>query len=81
MKKLITILLIAGMFVACEKLCPEYPEPKGVPDDITEYNSSGYESITYIYYCRDGQYQSITWTRTERCGTWSKSKYTSSCIK
>ena len=82
-------LVLMTLFTSCEKdlgeggfLCPKVPNaPYGQPDDTDKYsNSSGYASITYVYYCLNGKYQSITWTRSDKCGVWRKSVYTSSCL-
>ena len=82
MKNLVIILLFS-FFLGCEGglLCPDVPGPKGTPDDTSTYNGSGgYQSVTYTYYCLNGQYQSITWTRVASCAAWEKSVYTSNCI-
>jgi hypothetical protein len=84
MKKLMFILFVSGLLflTSCEKLCPDVPSPKGTPDDISWYSGTGgYESVTYTYYCWNGKYRAITWTRTEKCGSWEKTEFTSSCIK
>ena len=87
MKKLIIILtvLLGTLFLtSCEEggvFCPGVPSPTGTPDDITTYDGGGgYKTVSYTYYCLNGKYRSITWTRTEKCGSWAKSEYTSNCI-
>lgn len=83
MKKLIFILGFLFL-IACEEgslLCPAVPDPPyGKADDTSVYEDGGYKTVTYTYYCYNGKYQAITWTRTEKCGSWSKSTYTSDCI-
>ena len=88
MKK--TLLLLAIIFnltflEGCEEgdlFCPSVPSPTSPPNDtnIYEDESTGYKSVTYIYYCLDGNYQAITWTRTIKCGSWSRSVFKSDCI-
>lgn len=86
MKKIISVLIVLSLIflTSCEEggiFCPSVPSPKGNPDDTSTYDGGGgYKTVTYTYYCLDGKYQSITWTRTEKCSSWEKSTYTSSCI-
>ncbi len=86
MKKIILILIVSSMFflTSCEEdgiFCPSVPSPAGTPDDTTTYDGGGgYKTVSYIYYCWNGKYRSITWTRTQKCGSWTKSEYTSNCI-
>jgi len=85
MKKLIFILItLSFLLISCEEgtlLCPEVPGPPfGTPNDTNIYESGEYKTVTYIYFCYDGKYQAITWTRTVKCGSWTKSTYTSDCI-
>lgn len=68
---------------ACEEgtlLCPAAPGPTGTPNDTDTYESGEYKAVTYTYFCKDGKYQAITWTRTVKCGSWTKSVFTSDCI-
>lgn len=55
--------------------------PYGDPDDRSIYASGDYESVTYTYYCYDGQYRSVTFTRTDACSDYERSDYTSDCIE
>jgi hypothetical protein len=84
MKKLIFMLIaLSFLLVNCEEgsvLCPAVPGPSGTPDDTTTYEDGPYKTVTYIYHCLNGKYQAITWTRTVKCGSWTKSVYTAECI-
>ena len=51
----------------------------GNPDDISEYKSNGYHSITYTYYCAKGRYRSITYVK-KSYGWRRDSEHTSNCI-
>lgn len=79
MKRLILILSMTSLLFACKKECNEPAAPYGRADDVTRYNSSGYNSVTYTYYCRNFKYVSVTYTNTEGC-KWEKSEYTSTGI-
>jgi len=82
MKKLIIISLLIFFLTSCEKICPEVPDPPyGKPDNISWYHDGGYASVTYTYYCYNGKYRAITWTREFKCASWFKSVYISNCIK
>jgi hypothetical protein len=81
MKKAIIIILVAiAMLPSCKKECNFPPAPYGTADDVTEYVSTGYNTITYTYYCYNGRYTSVTYTNTESC-IWEESYYYSTCIK
>ena len=85
MRKLLIIIVFAAL-ISCGKdnlLCPAVPKANPTPDETSVYEdpSSGYKSVAYIYYCLNGKYQIITWTRTERCGNWNESIFTSPCKK
>jgi hypothetical protein len=83
MKKL--LLLIPFVIISlqsCEKGCntSSYPAaPHGTADDVTTYDSDGYRSIDYTYYCLNGQYVSITYSSYQG-DCWEESEFTSSGI-
>jgi hypothetical protein len=81
MKKAIIIILVAiAMLTSCEKECNFPPAPYGTADNVSEYSSAGYNTITYAYYCYNGRYTAVTYTNTEGC-TWDDSYYYSTCIR
>jgi len=82
-KSIILITLCLLILTSCKELiCPDVPPPEGTPDETSTYTGDdGYKSVTYTYYCWNGKYRAITWTRTVKCGSWHKSEYTSDCIK
>jgi hypothetical protein len=80
MKKTIIILIAILTLAACKKECNFPPAPYGTADNVSEYSSTGYNSITYTYYCYNGRYTAVTYTNTESC-IWDKSYYYSNCIK
>lgn len=81
MKKTIIIILVAIiMLPSCKKECKFPPAPYGTADNVSEYSSTGYNSITYTYYCYSGRYTAVTYTNTEGC-VWEDSYYYSNCIK
>lgn len=65
---------------------PETPPPPadfGKPDKVDNYDSGdGYRSVTYIWYCFENHYVSITntWSKHEYSWYWTPSIYTSDCI-
>jgi len=82
MKKLIPLLLLV-FCLSCESsfMCNE-PDPKapyGTPDDVSYYDGAdGYRAITYTYYCKNGQYIAVTYSRLDACTKYEKSEYVSS---
>lgn len=84
MRKMIFVLL-AVFCLSCDSsfTCDE-PDPKapyGTPDDMSVYNGSdGYKSITYTYFCRKGQYVSVTYTRVDLCTMYERSDFVTSGI-
>ncbi len=52
----------------------------GTPDEVSEYESGDYRSITYTYYCVNGRYRSIDFVLTPN-GWEKESEHTSNCIK
>ena len=81
MKKTIIIILVAIiMLPSCKKECNFPPAPYGTADNVSEYSSTGYNSITYTYYSYSGRYTAVTYTNTEGC-VWEDSYYYSNCIK
>ena len=70
-------VLLSLLFVSCMPsiLYPPYPNP----DDVQEYESLGYHSVTYIYKCYQGQYMSFTYVN-EGYGWILESTFTSSGI-
>lgn len=81
MKKAIIIILVAiAILPSCKKECNFPPAPYGTPNDVTEYSSSGYNTITYYYHCYNGRYTAVTYTNTEGC-IWEESYFYSTCIK
>jgi hypothetical protein len=79
-KTIITILVAIIMLPSCKKECNFPPAPYGTADNVSEYSSTGYNSITYTYYCYSGRYTAVTYTNTEGC-VWEDSYYYSNCIK
>ena len=84
MKKLIFVFLIAALFSCDNSFTCDEPDPKppyGTPDDYSVYNGSdGYRSITYTYFCRNGQYIAVTYTRDDACSTFLRDDFTTSGI-
>ena len=84
MIRYISLLLFIGLaFWSCDSLCPDEPDPKyGTNyDDYSTYEGDDcYQSNTYTYYCYNGRYRSVTYTKVECCDSWEESEYTSSCI-
>jgi hypothetical protein len=80
MKKLLALLLVVVLStISCKKECNFPVAPYGSPDDVSEFHSNGYNSITYTYYCRNGRYVSVTYTQDDGC-TFKKSEYTGTGI-
>lgn len=80
-KQLITAaLLVAVAFASCKKECQYPAAPYGTADDVSEFNSGSYSSITYTYYCRYGKYVSVTYTKEDGACSFKKSEYTSTGI-
>jgi|LakMenEpi03Aug12_release.lakeMendotaPanAssembly.Ray.scaffolds.fasta_scaffold3360056_1 hypothetical protein len=73
------IIILVGLLFSCSKECDYPPAPYGTPNDVTEYSSSGYNTITYYYYCYNGRYTAVTYTNTEWC-RWEVSYFYSNCI-
>ena len=73
------IIILLGLLSSCGKECDYPPAPYGTPNDVYEYKSAGYNSITYIYYCYNGSYTSVSYTNTEGC-RWEVSYFYSNCI-
>jgi hypothetical protein len=88
MKKLmmiLTLVVITTLFSGCAIMSNlagiEPPNPTyGHPDDVTNYSSGDFTSITYIYYCHDGVYIAETWNHSGGIGFWERSLYTSAGI-
>lgn len=83
MKKLFIIIsvLFVITIVSCEKCSISWPDaPYGTPDDKNTYINGNYRSITYIYYCYNGKYISVTYTQVDECEKWDKSDFVSSGI-
>lgn len=83
MKKLLFVCIILLGIFSCEILCDDSTPgaPYGTPDDTSVYiGSDGYKSITYTYYCKNGKYISVDYTRIDACSYYKKSEYTSSGI-
>ena len=82
MKNLFKILILPILFISCDCDDDEPNPPYGNDyDDYTTYDGSEcYKSISYIYYCENGRYRNISYTRSECCGVWEESTYTSDCI-
>jgi hypothetical protein len=80
-KQILSAIIIALTFtmVGCKKECNFPVAPYGSPDDVSEYHSNGYNSITYTYYCKNFKYISITYTQTDGCN-FKKSEYSSTGI-
>ena len=84
MKKVFVILFVAFCF-SCDTafMCNE-PDPKppyGTPDDVSTYDGTdGYRDITYTYYCYNGKYVAVSYTRDDACSPYQKSEYVSSGI-
>jgi len=45
--------------------------PYGKPDNVETYNSSSYQSVTYIYNCLNGQYVKVTYSRGRLTYVWN----------
>lgn len=55
--------------------------PYGTPDDKSTYNGEdGYMTVDYTYYCRNGKFEVITYTRDCFCCYWKKTNYSSSGV-
>tara|TARA_Y100000996_G_C22108180_1_gene472792 strand:+ start:11 stop:343 length:333 start_codon:yes stop_codon:yes gene_type:complete len=83
MKKTFYILFILLFIFSCDDyFCPDQPSPKYGDDydDYSTYENDGYESNTYIWYCENDRYRSVTYTRLDYCSEWEDSEYTSNCI-
>ena len=80
MKRLLAMGFLVLILMSCEEQCDSVPgAPYGNPDDVTEYSSGDYKSVDYTYYCHNGKYESITYSRSG-CDKWEKSVFTSSGI-
>lgn len=66
-------ILMLFLFSSC---CSKGNEPKpdfGTPNDITRFSgSSGYTSITYTYYCHNGQYIAIDYVSDNHCSKYRR---------
>jgi hypothetical protein len=80
MKKILFTILTIFVLSSCQKECDFPPAPYGQANDVTQYSSTGYNTITYTYYCYNGRYTAVTYTNTESC-SWEDSYYYSTCIK
>ena len=80
MKKLLFVVLTIFTLASCRKECNFPPAPYGNANDVSQYSSSGYNAITYTYYCYNGRYTAVTYTNTQGC-TWETSYYYSTCIR
>lgn len=80
MKKLLFTILTIFVLSSCQSECNFPPAPYGTANNVTEYVSTGYNTITYTYYCYNGRYTAVTYTNTEGC-RWEDSYYYSTCIK
>jgi hypothetical protein len=80
MKNLLITIMAIFILSSCEKECNSPPAPYGTADNVSEYSSTGYNTITYTYYCYNGRYTAVTYTNTEGC-VWEDNYYYSNCIK
>jgi hypothetical protein len=80
MKKILFTILTIFVLSSCQKECDFPPAPYGQANDVTQYSSTGYNTITYTYYCYNCRYTAVTYTNTESC-RWEDSYYYSTCIK
>ena len=70
------LLLFACLIISCEKIdTTEWPKPLLQDyDDVSYFKGEGdYRSVTYYYYCYEGNYISTTFTCTARC--WSENNW------
>jgi hypothetical protein len=76
------LIAISLNMIGCCEAGSEPGAPYGNADDVSRYSGSeGYASITYTYYCRNGQYVSVTYIRKDDCSDYEKeSEFTSSGI-
>ena len=58
---IIPIFLLGG---CCNKDDEPNP-PFGTPDDISHYSNNAYKSVTYTYYCYNGEYRSISYVKAD----------------
>ena len=54
--------------------------PFGIPDKTSTYDNGSYHSITFIYYCYDNRYISITYVSTDGGDYKKQETYTSTCL-
>lgn len=87
LKRILMVLAMVITLTACESMFevnwPDPPYPN--PNDTSYYEEkeNNYYSVTYIYYCYNGEYKAITYTCTSGCQSkigWDKSVYTSTGI-
>lgn len=60
------VLAMNGCYVHCHG-GHEPHAPYGYPDAVERYDSHGYASVTYIYYCLDGYYVEVRYSRQDHC--------------
>ena len=83
MIRLITILIIGlaagGGCLDCKRDAMPGP-PYGTPDDTSTYVEGAYISVTYTYYCYQGQHRDVTYTSLDACSYWETAEYTGTCL-
>ncbi len=72
----IRLFLAVALCLAAGACCSEGSvpgAPYGSPDDVTDYaGTGGYASRTYAYYCLNGKFVSVTYTRLDDCSDFEK---------
>ncbi len=58
-------------FVDCDRGATP-TAPYGTPDDTYTYTSGTYESLSFVYYCYNGQYIDVTYISEDACSDWYK---------
>lgn len=67
-------VLLAALFVgACCEAGDEPAAPYPEPDDtIRSSGSEGYATVTYVWFCRNEQFVSVTYVRNDECSDYEK---------
>jgi hypothetical protein len=75
MLRVLMLLFLAAFFIGCSCSPGAMPRPPfGEPNDTTKQNSNDFSSVTYLYYCLNNQYVSITYIRAGKCDDWIMSE-------
>ena len=65
---IIPIFILGG---CCNKDSEPSP-PYGTPDDISHYSNNAYKSVTYTYYCHNGEYISVSYVKEDCYSSYNK---------